>query len=76
MTGKMERERRLYSVYVLRSWVERHASSGEAVRRFSLEDPRTGERRGFADLDALLAFLATQAWDERWTSGNDDEQEA
>jgi hypothetical protein len=30
------------------------------VWRFSLEDVHTRERHGFADLDALLAFLKTQ----------------
>jgi hypothetical protein len=40
-----------YRAYLLRCWRE---ATGW---RFSLEDPRTGERRGFAGPDALLAFL-------------------
>jgi hypothetical protein len=30
------------------------------VWRFSLEDPRTGQRRGFASLEVLVAFLRTE----------------
>jgi hypothetical protein len=48
-------ESRRYQAYLLRLW---QASEGEAVMwRALLEDPRTGERRGFADLDSLFAFL-------------------
>ena len=50
-----------YRVYVLRSWRERGAPDGApAVWRFSLEDPHTGRRRGFADLEALMAALAQE----------------
>ena len=49
---------RRYCAYLLRLWqVE---SDGQPVWRASLHDPRTGERRGFADLTALGAFLAEQ----------------
>ena len=30
---------------------------GPAAWRFSLEDPHTGERQGFATFEALIAFL-------------------
>jgi len=47
-----------YQVYLLRLWQERPASPGRAaVWRFSLEDPRTGRRHGFANLEGLMAFL-------------------
>jgi hypothetical protein len=50
-----------YRVYVLRSWQERTPSAGTpAVWRFSLEDPTTRQRRGFADLAALTNFLAAE----------------
>jgi len=40
---------------MLRLWpVEQ---DGEIVWRASLESPLTGERRGFASLEALIAFL-------------------
>jgi len=51
----------LRSAYLLTLWRERPARSGQpAVWRFSLEDVQTRERRGFADLDALTAFLKSQ----------------
>jgi hypothetical protein len=31
--------------------------------RYSLEDPHTGEKSGFADLGSLFAFLASLASD-------------
>jgi hypothetical protein len=43
-----------YHAHVLRFWREHNRPD---AWRFSLEDVRTGERRGFADLDALMAFL-------------------
>ena len=47
-----------YHAYLLRCWLERGPGSGVHVRwRFSLEDPHTGARRGFAGLAALVAFL-------------------
>jgi hypothetical protein len=47
-----------YRSYLLTFWEERNRDpSSSAVWRFSLEDPRTGQRRGFADLEALMAAL-------------------
>jgi hypothetical protein len=47
-----------YRAYMLRFWqVRDHLSEGPAVWRFSLEDPLTGERRCFADVHNLAAFL-------------------
>jgi hypothetical protein len=48
-----------YQVFILRTWQDRAASSGW---RFSLEDPRTNQRRGFASLEALTQFLRDQHW--------------
>ena len=51
----MSGERPAYRSYLLRLW---RAHSGERfVWRASLEDPHTGERRGFAGLEQMLAFL-------------------
>jgi hypothetical protein len=48
-------------VHLLTLWRERPARPGQpAVWRFSLEDIQTRERHGFADLEALMAFLKTQ----------------
>ena len=47
-----------YRAYLLRLW---QVSSGESiVWRASLDDPSTGERKGFADLASLFAFLRDQ----------------
>jgi hypothetical protein len=47
-----------YRSYLLTFWEERNQDpTASAVWRFSLEDPRTGQRRGFADLEALIAAL-------------------
>lgn len=54
-------ERTSYRVYLLRSWQEGiPASEALAVWRFSLEDPVTRQRRGFASLEALASFLAAE----------------
>ena len=58
MAGGMSSEGRQYISYLLRLW--RTKSGDETVWRASLEDSETGERRGFANLDALLAFLRQQ----------------
>lgn len=41
-----------YHSYLLRCW-----SEGPGVWRFSVEDPHTGERRGFTEMAALITFL-------------------
>jgi hypothetical protein len=47
-----------YQTYLLRCWQERSQDpEPTTVWRFSLEDPHTGRRRGFADLAALMASL-------------------
>ena len=47
-----------YRSYLLTFWEERSQDPKvPAVWRFSLEDPHTEKRRGFADLEALVAAL-------------------
>ena len=47
-----------YRSYLLTLWEERARDPGASeVWRFRLEDPRTGQRRAFASLEALLAAL-------------------
>jgi hypothetical protein len=41
-----------YHSYLLRCW-----SDGPGLWRFSVEDPHTGQRRGFTEMAALVAFL-------------------
>lgn len=55
-----------YHTYLLRCWQERSSQAGALVTvwRFSLENPHTGQRRGFASLEALLASLQTDLVEE------------
>lgn len=47
-----------YCSYLLRLWPAQR--DGQVVWRASLEDPVTGVRRGFADLEQLFAFLTAE----------------
>ena len=51
----MRGKRRRAISYLLRLWPTR--TRGKLVWRASLESARTGERRGFANLTDLFAFL-------------------
>ena len=46
-----------YRSYLLRFWHEPAASPEQGAWRFMLEDPHTGERQGFADIDILVGHL-------------------
>ena len=46
-----------YHAYVLRFWPECQGTT-HPQWRFTLLDPKTGEQRGFATLEALMAYLA------------------
>ena len=53
--------RLLDQTYVLRLWQEQAASTDHpAIWRFMLTDPRTGQRRGFDEIESLISFLQTQ----------------
>jgi hypothetical protein len=47
-----------YLAYLVRLWQVQ--DQGEFVWRASLEDAHTGERHGFASLEALVAFLVAE----------------
>ncbi|MGD8793934.1 MAG: hypothetical protein PVF47_15385 [Anaerolineae bacterium] len=50
-----------YRSYLLRLWLEHGENPNlPGVWRYSLEDPHTGEKLGFASLESLLAFLQQQ----------------
>ena len=49
-----------YHSYLLRFWEERSDESDVAVWRFSLEDPLTDQRYGFASLEALTEWLVAK----------------
>ncbi len=54
-----------YRAFLLTLWEERSRDRDwPQVWRFRLEDPRTGQRRGFASLEALVEAL-NQEMDER-----------
>jgi hypothetical protein len=53
-----------YRVYLLRLW-QSNDEDGQPAWRAALEDARTGERHGFADLARLCAFLEQQT--ATWT---------
>lgn len=52
------RQQKRYLSYLLRLW--REEGGNLPVWRASLESPRTGERYGFASLDALFNFLEAE----------------
>jgi hypothetical protein len=59
VTNRDETPRR--RVYMLRFWEVLSQDPAErSAWRFSLEDPHTGEKLGFADLEALVAFLSEE----------------
>jgi hypothetical protein len=41
------------------------------VQHFSLEDPTTRQRRGFADLESLMSYLALET-KKNLSGGSDD----
>jgi hypothetical protein len=47
-----------YQAWLLRCWHEPGAAGPGGGWRFSLEDPHSGQRRGFASLERLVAALA------------------
>lgn len=53
--NRMSEGQRRYLSYLLRLW--QIESQGQLVWRASLQEARTGERRGFPDLEALIAYL-------------------
>lgn len=48
--------------FILGLWMQPDAQPDQPVWRISLEDAQTAERKGFADLPSLAAYLA--AWME------------
>ena len=55
-------EPRRYRAYLLRLWLA-EGEDGQPVWRAALEDARTNERHGFADLARLCTFLEQQTDD-------------
>ena len=59
----MTAKTRPYFSYLLRIWQENDREV--PVWRASLEDPQTGQRRGFLDLDALIDFIHAKTGEDR-----------
>ena len=49
-----------YRSYLLRLWEERSEQPAMVMWRCRLEDPLTGQRHGFASLDALVDWLKVE----------------
>ncbi len=49
-----------YHSFLLRFWEERGEEQEQTVWRFSLEDPLTDQRYGFASLEALSDWIQAQ----------------
>ena len=50
-----------YRAWLLRYWIEPGSNEvDQGAMRFSLEDPRTGHRKGFANLESFVEFLRTE----------------
>jgi ethanolamine ammonia-lyase large subunit len=62
MTKPVDQKKK-YQSYLLRLWVE--DVDGKQVWRISLEDPFTGERRGFASRSDLCAYLEEKMDEEK-----------
>lgn len=52
-----------YHLFILTLWEEDHPLQEPAHWRYSLEESRTGVRKGFRNLEALAAYLA--AWAQK-----------
>ncbi len=49
-----------YQTFILRFWQEQGDAPDGPTWRFSIEDPKRGNRYGFSNLNELIAFLHTQ----------------
>ena len=56
----MPPEKPIYQVYLLRLWSANVSRTGLSSWRASLENPHTGERLGFANLEQLFTYLMQQ----------------
>ena len=65
-----------YRAYLLRLWQEQTASSERAaIWHLSLEDSKTGQRRGFDGLESLVAFLRAEIGETHWGDHNESPKE-
>lgn len=55
-----------YQTYLLRCWIEAGQHAPDSTWRFVLEDPHSGERVGFASLQAFVAFITSISPADQW----------
>ena len=79
----MGKKRAGYLAYMLRLWQVRQDADTvhddpKAAWRASIENPHTGERRGFPNLEALFAFLTREvaALSSRCTHSEQEDQQS
>lgn len=46
-----------YRIFLLTVWRDEGSAAEGAALRFSLDDPRSGQRQGFSEWNSLLSFL-------------------
>ncbi len=56
-----------YLSYIVGCWQERSVHAGREIMvwRFSLQNPRTNQRRGFATLESMLVSLQAELVDDK-----------
>ena len=52
-----------YQAFLLRCWEEADETADLTIWRFSLQDPRTGQRRGFTNLTELVIALQEELFE-------------
>ena len=70
----MKNERPTNRCYLLRLWWT--SDEGTEILRIYIEDPYSGERKGFASLERLTAFLRDEVGIEESTLDDRDSGEA
>jgi len=71
-TREIVNRKKKYRSYLLRLWMD--DSNGNQVWRISLENPFSGERRGFASLKDLCAYLKEKMMGENEIQEVSDEK--
>ncbi|MBX3051113.1 MAG: hypothetical protein KF753_06555 [Caldilineaceae bacterium] len=61
--------------YIVRSQAEYSAATDTVILRCTLETPSTGERRGFADIQALIEALQAELADIQMHIVSPEEEE-
>ena len=68
-----QRASKIHRIYLLTVWREDDRQEEEERWRFLVEDPRSGRRKGFAGVAALVAGLLEIVVTDAQTSARDDD---